>query len=230
MTRKQIFDQIVNTLGLQDDTTFNESDFVNQLIYQAVTDILANCRPNMRVMDLTIQPDTPVHDMSSQVIAISDIALNTDRGEYFLDRFTREDITEAQQYGAKGYCYDEPMLWISPIVAEPTVIRAYGVFRPLQMLSDTDSPADVRYGGLADEFHPAIVIYCLWKAAEYVEHESSGYGEKWHLQYMGPDGNSGELGRIRKVMSKRVTAQANNSRSLAKNLGVPSNSLTYIGG
>jgi hypothetical protein len=229
MTFKQIRDQVIFTLGLQDDTTFSESGYVNELIFQAITDILAMTRPNMRVIDMTLQPNTPVHDMSQTVIALND--LSTIDG-MFLDRFTREDITVMQKMspGTWGYAWDEPLLFVSPLVSEPTVIKAYGVFRPQPMVADDDTPSNVNFGGLAPEFHPAIVIYALWKAAEYVEHESSGYGEKWHVQYSGADGNGGELARIRRIMAKRVTAQANNQRSLARNLGVPSNSLSYIGG
>jgi hypothetical protein len=213
------------TLGLQDDTTFNETTFVQDLIYEAIMDISSRTRTGARVINMTTTADTKTHDMSTQsIIALFDIS--DSRG--FLDRYTREDIESIQKDGGRGYCYEEPLLWIAPM-GEQT-LRVFGVFRPQRMLAGTDSPSNQQYGGIAEEFHSAIVTYCLWKGGEYVEHESSGYGEKWHTQYEGSDGNGGEIARIKRVMSKRVTAQANRHRAMVKHHGVPSDAITMIGG
>jgi hypothetical protein len=215
------------TLGLQDDTTFNETQFVEDLIFEGICDISSRTRAGARVINMTTTENTRTHDLSvGAIIALFDIS--DDLG--FLDRYTREDIETIQRDGGRGYCYEEPMLWIAPITPEPVTLRVFGVFRPHQMLLPDDTPSNPLYGNLAEEFHSAIVTYCLWKGGEYVEHESSGYGEKWHAQYEGQDGNGGEIARIKRVMSKRVTSQANRHRAMVKHHGIPSDAGSLIGG
>ena len=48
MTSDELADRIKYTLGLQDDTTFSETDYVNDLIFEAITDIVASTRPATR--------------------------------------------------------------------------------------------------------------------------------------------------------------------------------------
>ena len=227
MTRDQMADRIKFTLGLQDDTTFNETNFITDLIFEAICDISSRTRTGARVINMTTTADTQTHDMSTfSIIALLDLA----DSKGYLDRYTREDIETIQAQGGRGYCWEEPLLWISPITPEPVTLRVFGVFRPRKMTDGSQTPSDPLYGNLAEEFHSAIVTYCLWKGGEYVEHESSGYGEKWHAQYEGQDGNGGEIARIKRVMSKRVTAQANRHRAMVKHHGIPSDAGSLIGG
>ena len=72
-------------------------------------------------------------------------------------------------------------------------------------------------------------MYGLWKGGEYVQHEGSGQGEKWRMQYEGQDGTEGELARIKRIISKRVTPMAAGRRALTRNLAPLSDSGSYIG-
>src|SRR4029077_16927868 len=141
------------------------------------TDIVARTRAYTRVICLTTTADTQVHDLSNTIISLLDIA----DAEGFLDRYAREDIEGIQSRGHRGYCYEEPLLWISPLGAQ--TLRAFGVFRPTKMTLRPQSPSAPTYGGLAEEFHPTIITYVLWKGGEYMQHEASGNGEKWRVQY-----------------------------------------------
>jgi hypothetical protein len=110
-----------------------------------------------------------------------------------------------------------------------SVINAYGVFRPTPLVADTDDTAGASTGGLNPEFHEAIVLYALWKMGEYVQHEGSGQGERWRIQYEGQDGTEGEIARIKRTLAKRVTPQAARRRDLTGNLGELTDSGSYIG-
>ena len=149
MTRDELADRIKYTLGLQDDTTFSETDFVNDLIFEGITDIVARCRPYTRVINMDTTADTQTHDLSTAaVISLLDVA--DEHG--FLDRYTREDIEHIQAQGGRGYCYEEPLLWISPIGAK--TLRVFGVFRPQKMTAGDQTPSDPLYGGLAGGVPP----------------------------------------------------------------------------
>ena len=225
MNRTQISDRIKYTLGLQDDTTFSETTFITDLIYEAICDIVARTRPGARIINMTTTPDTQTHDMSTfSIISLLDLA--DEHG--YLDRYTREDIEKIQGTGGRGYAWEEPLLWISPI-GEKT-LRVIGVFRPQPLPDANASPSHKDYGGLAAEFHPTIITYCLWKGGEYMQHEASGNGEKWRVQYEGGDGNGGELAKIKRILSKRVTPGGPRRRNPLRTVGRVPDATHYMGG
>jgi hypothetical protein len=226
MTYKQISDRVIVILGLQDDTTAPEVGLVQEWILEGITDIAARTRAGTRVINLKLSADTPVHDMSNEIISLLDLEDSTG----FMPHLTREDAVSAQARFERGFAYEEPLLWFSPVPTKDMFFKAYGVFRPRPMENDDDTPANASYGNLADEFHPTIVTYCLWKGGEYVEHEQSGGGERWRVQYEGQDGKGGEISKIKAILSKRVTPQAARRRNPVGQIGSLSRTIEYLGG
>jgi len=225
VTRDQMAERIKFTLGLQDDTTFSETTFITDLIFEGICDIVARTRPGSRIINMTTTADTQTHDMSTfSIIALLDLA----DSKGYLDRYTREDIERIQHRGGRGYAWEEPLLWISPI-GEQT-LRVIGVFRPQPMPDGSASPSHQQYGNMAAEFHPTIVTYCLWKGGEYMQHEASGNGEKWRVQYEGQDGNGGELSKIKKIISKRVTPGGPRRRNPLRTVGSVPDAASFMGG
>jgi len=98
------------------------------------------------------------------------------------------------------------------------------------MALPTDSPQLPAYGGLAEEFHPTIITYCLWKGGEYMQHEASGNGEKWRVQYEGQNGESGELAKIKRILAKRVTPGGARRRNPLRTVGSVPDAASYMGG
>lgn len=227
MTFKQMIDRVRLTLGMSETISNDESVLIKAWINEGVVDVISRTRPYTRVINLTVQPNTEAHDMAGSIIALVDIE-SPDHG--FLRRFSRQDIRDAQIGGTPGFAYEEPLFWYSPIVSQPTVIKAYGVFRPTDMTDDTHDPANPTYGGLAEEFHPAVLDYALWKAGEYVQHQDSGAGEKWRIAYEGQLGEGGDIARIKRILTKRVTPAAARRRNLTRTLGALSPSGEYLGG
>jgi len=214
MTRDKMAERIKFTLGLQDDTTFSETTFITDLIFEGICDIVARTRTGARVINMMTTADTVTHDMSVLSI-ISLLKLADQHGD--LDRYTMDDIERIQQQGGRGYAWKEPMLWISPLGEQE--LRVIGVFRPIPMPAGNDSPSHQQYGNLALEFHPTILTYCFWKGGEYMQHEASGNGEKWRIQYEGQDGNGGELAKIRRILHKRVTPGGLRRRNPLRTVG-----------
>jgi hypothetical protein len=138
--------------------------------------------------------------MASSIIALMDIE---DATNGFLRRYSRQDIRDAKS-GAPGFAYEEPLLWISPIPTVATVIVAYGIFRPTPLSGDGDDPSVASYGGLAPEFHPAVLDYALWHAAEYVQHQESARARSG-IAYEGQDGFGGDIAKMKRILAKRVT-------------------------
>jgi len=228
MNFKAIQDRVIYTLGMQETVSVDERAIVKAFINDGVLDIVTRCRPYTRVIDLNLTGNTPIHDMSNTIIGLLDVEWPNAYG--FLGRMSREDITSAQAQNVPGFAYEEPLLWVSPVPSVATTIRAYGVFRPDPLVVDTDDPATITRGGIAPEFHQAIVNYALWKGGEYTHHDLSGMGERWRLTYEGKDGTEGDIARIKRTLAKRVTPAMARKRDLSHNLGSMSLSGDYIGG
>jgi hypothetical protein len=226
MTFKQMQDRVKFTLGAEEVIGNDEVALIKQFLNDGIVNILTRTRPYTRQITLNLTGGVAIHDMSSAILSLVDVEVP---GYGFLQRYTREDITKAQSSGGYGYAYEEPLLWISPISSQDSTITAYGIFRPTALSGDTDDPSASDKGGLNPEFHEAIIVYALWKMAEYVQHEGSGQGEKWRQQYEGQDGTEGQIAWIKRVLAKRVTPKAASRRDLTGNLGSLSGSGSYIG-
>jgi hypothetical protein len=222
-----MIDRVKYTLGMQEITSHDEIVFVKQYLNEGLLDLIVRTRPYTRVITLTLTENTPIHDMSTDILALLDIQ---DANGQFLQRMTREDVTTAQSSGASGFAYEEPLLWVSPIPSVATQVKAYGIFRPSPLVQDVDDPANSNFGGLAPEFHPAIINYACWKGAEYTQHEQSAMGEKWRIAYEGKDGTEGDVARIKRILTKRVTPHGYPRRDMAGNLGTLGYATDYIGG
>jgi len=226
MTFKQMQDRVKYTLGMEENVWNDEVALIKLWLNEGIVDILTRTRPYTRLIQLQLTAATPIHDMSNAIISLVD--LQGPDGS-FLKRFSREDITKMQASGSAGFAYEEPLLWVSPVVDQDTQVNAFGIFRPTPLAADADDPQLPGTGGLNPEFHPAIVMYGCWKGGEYVQHEGSGQGERWRVQYEGQDGTEGEIARIKRVLAKRVTPQASRRRNLEMNVGTLSESGSYIG-
>ena len=223
----EMTNRVKYTLGMEDIATNDEVALAQAYLNEGVVDVLVRTRPYTRCINLKLTANTAAHDVASQVLWLLDIQLlNGD----FLDRLSREDVIAAQKGGARGFAYEEPMLWVSPMLSEDGPVKAYGGFRPAPMVGPTDDASNPDSGGLAAEFHPAVVNYALWKGGEYLQHEQSAGGERWRVMYEGQDGTGGDISRIKKILTKRVTAQGAMRRDLTRNLGALSESGALVGG
>jgi hypothetical protein len=227
MNFQTMIDRVKYTLGMQEVISHDEGVFIKAYLNEGVLDILVRTRPYTRVITLTLTGGVAIHDMSTDILALLDIQ---DANGNFLQRMTREDITAAQSSGASGFAYEEPLLWVSPVASVDTQVKAYGIFRPTAMSSPSDDCSTPNYGGLAAEFHPAVINYACWKAGEYTQHEQSAMGEKWRVAYEGKDGDAGDISKIKKILTKRVTPHGFPRRDMAGNIGTVGISLDYIGG
>jgi hypothetical protein len=200
MTFKEMIDRVKYTLGAEESVYNDEIKLIKDFLNEGLVNVLVRTRPYTRVITLNLTAQTPVYDMSNQILALVDVEMP---GHGFLKRHTREDISLMQLSGHAGFAYE--------------------------VFDDGNDPSLPAYGGLAPEFHEAVILYTLWKMGEYVQHAGSGEGERWRMQYEGQDGTEGEIARIKRIIQKRVTPAPLRRRNLARNVGILSDSGEYIG-
>jgi len=224
MVFKDMWGDVVHTLGLSTRAANDETLYAKRFINEGVVDLLSRTRPSNQYMNLGLKAGVIAHQLDPIVIALKDIVF-PDYG--YLERMSREDAVNAQQYGGYGFAYLEPLLWVAPIVAVDTYVEAHGTFRPTALAADGDDPSQIAFGWIAPEFHPAIVNFALWKCADLIQHQASSFGERWRLLYEGQDGLSGDIARIKRIVEKRATPQGTRRRDLSDTLGGLSGSGSY---
>src|SRR5262247_2324239 len=134
MNFKAMQDRVKFTLGAEEITTNDEVALIKTYLNDGIVNILTRTRPYTRKIDLVLTANTPIHDMSSEIIALVDVQ----DASGFLQRFSREDITKMQESGDRGFAYEEPLFWISPVPTTSATITAYGIFRPAVLVADGD--------------------------------------------------------------------------------------------
>jgi len=197
VTRKQMVDQVARWLGLQDQTTYDETQMINDQLYFGTIDLLSRTRCTVRCVDLRVRANENEYKLDHSLLALVDVENGARpkarRNETLEPSFTlvRSDV-----------------LLIQPTPSADGLMQVWGVLRPQQMTDDGQSPALDDCGAVPDEYHDAIVTYALWKLADYADDASASNGEYYRILYEGQDGRSGRLAQIKGLVNKRGTAKA----------------------
>jgi hypothetical protein len=216
VTYKQMHDQVMQWLGLQDIASYDESQLAADLLYQGTLDLLSRTRCVVRCVDLNVSADEGEYTLDHSLLTLVD-----------LEDGARRRLRRDQQSGVYGFTLIRAdLLRIIPTPTEDGFVQVWGVPRPQQMSGDTDSPGDEEFGAIPDEFHDAIVTYALWKAADYADDQGSAQGDYYRVLYEGQDGRGGRLAQIRILVNKRGTARASRAHV---NLSSVSRSGSYTG-
>jgi hypothetical protein len=201
VTLKEMRDQVVRWLGLQDVDAYSETSMVNDQLYYGILDLLARTRCVVRCVQLRV---------------------TADQDEYMLDHgiLTLVEVADGQRRSRRNESYPPTaftlvgadMLRVQPVPDEDGLLQVDAVIRPQKMAADTDSPGDETFGAIPDEYHDAIVTYALWKLSDYTDDQTGQQGERYRILYEGQNGNGGRLSQIRSSVHKRGTARAPRAR------------------
>lgn len=197
MTRKQMRDQVVYTLGLQDIDSYNETSMVEDLLYQGIIDLLSRTRCTVRCVDLRVRAGVDEYTLDHSLLGLVDV-----------ENGARPRARRNESLSPSFTLVRSDVLLIEPTPGEDGEIQVWAVQRPQQMTADTDTPGLEQFGAIPDEYHDAIVTYALWKGADYGDDASSQMGERYRILYEGQNGNGGRLSQIRALVNKRGTAKA----------------------
>ena len=197
MTRKEMTDQVVRWLGLQDITDYDETGMVYDQLYWGTIDLLARTRCVARCLQLRTKANVDQYTLDHSVLGLVDV-----------ENGARPRYRRNQNKGPSFTLVRSDVLLVKPTPAEDGQIQVWAVLRPQKMDEDTDSPGQEEYGAIPDEFQDAIVTYALWHLSDYSDDATGQQGERYRILYEGQDGRGGRLGQIRIAVNKRGTAKA----------------------
>jgi hypothetical protein len=220
VTLKQMRDQVTAWLGLQDITAYDETQLVEDKLYQGTLDLLSRTRCVVRCVELNVTADQDDYILDHGILSLVDVEdgarrrLRRDEQGATIDIGVILGSGPAEQiesvYGFTLIRSD--LLRLVPTPSEDGQVQVWAVLRPQQMVDDTDSPGMEQFGAIPDEFHDAIVDYALWKLADYSDDGNTQNGEYYRVLYEGQDGRGGRLAQVRVAVNRRGTARLPRSR------------------
>jgi hypothetical protein len=226
VTFKEMSDFVVNTLGLQDIDSYDETAMVAMWLNQGIIDILSRTRAVVRCVQLNTQNGVDTYTLDHNILSIVDSEAGPDYG-YSDSRRYRAARNEWPINPSFVLIRSDVIQIIPTPDADGITVQVWAVLKPTAMAADADDPADEQFGALPYEFHDAPILYALWKCADYGDDSSSQQGERYRMIYEGTDGRGGRLGQIRTMVNKRGTSIPVRRRVRMQGL---SSSGTYVGG
>lgn len=192
---------VTATLGLQDIDSYNETSMIGMWLNQGVLDLLSRTRCTARCVQLNTLADVDTYTLDHNILTLID-ADNASRD----GRRYRAGRAEKPTSGLAFRLIRSDVLQIIPAPSEDGMtVQVWAVLKPLPMAAPADDPGDEQFGAIPPEFHDALVLYTLWKCADYSDDASSQQGERYRGLYEGSDGLGGRLGQIRMLVNKRGT-------------------------
>lgn len=197
MTYKQMHDQVMQWLGMQDITSYDESQLASDLLYQGTLDLLSRTRCTVRCLNLQTTAGISQYLLGQEVLALFDVEDGARK------------LSRSESSGVNGFSMiRSDVLRIVPTPSEDGSVQVWAVIRPEQMTAPDDSPSMEQFGAIPAEYHDAIVTYALWKGADYTDDATTQSGEYYRALYEGQDGRGGRLSQIRVLVNKRGTPRS----------------------
>jgi hypothetical protein len=197
MYRKDMHDWVKYSLGLQEITDYDEGGMIDNLLHQGAIDLLARTKCVARCLHLRVKAGVDEYTLDHSVLSLIDV----DDGK--LPKARRDQTS----YSPAFTLVRADVLRLEPPPDEDGTVDSWAVMRPEQMTDDGDSPGFEDFGAIPDEYQDAILLYALWKGAEYSNDQPSVVGERYRVLYEGQDGQGGRLAQIRSSVNKRASAR-----------------------
>jgi hypothetical protein len=203
-------DYVRFSLGLQEIVDYDEGPMIDAKLHEGTIDLLARTKCVARCLHLRVKAGIDEYQLDHSVLALVDV-------EDGLLPKARRDQTD---YSPSFTLIRADMLRLEPAPETDDVIDSWAVMRPAQMSDDADSPGFEDFGAIPDEFQDAIILYALWKLAEYANDQPSVVGERFRVLYEGQDGRGGRISQIKMAVNKRASARAPRRRVSMRPLAV----------
>lgn len=196
MTKKEIRDRVIATIGLQDTAPLDESALVDYWVYRGTLDLLSRTRCVARCINLQTTAGVGSYTLAPSILSLIDV------NDGASPRVRRDDESSS------GFTLiRSDLLQLHPAPSEAGTVQVWAVLRPAKMVDDTDDLGTETFGAIPIEMQDAIELYALWWAADYGHEAQTQRGERYRVLYEGQDMRQGRLAEIRRLVNKRGTAR-----------------------
>lgn len=180
MTRGQIVFEVSRSLGLDDTASSDELTLMQRWVNRGIVDVLMKTRCYMDIGTMTLTAGKTDYRLDSAILVVNQITVPDTAGNAIeLDSINMNDIlpylsSQIATTATPLYASIEgTFMRVAPPPSSAAVLTYLYVPKPTEIPADgttgSDSldPSTPAYGGIPTEYHDALVMYLLWKAAEY---------------------------------------------------------------
>jgi hypothetical protein len=180
-------------LGLDSSSGSDDNTLLNGYLNDAVRDFLVRTRMNVNRAEVPIDTETDDSELSGGVLAVNELYVQgSNLRTYTPIRTSPQQIIDwrrsaatagsptIQHYALQGY---DLFMWY-PALVEGTTVIFYYVPRPTEMTADGNDPFVEAFGGIPNEFHPALEMYAAWQMADVDDDSTSQMGLAYQRQYL----------------------------------------------
>lgn len=186
MTLAQLRAQVQLKLGLDQTAASDEETLLDAWINAGVIDLLLRTKMNVNPGTMTTAVGEDDYTLSQAALAIQDLVYGTQQ----MQRVTVDDILRFRNASSvtggtvRYYAFTGNDLFLFyPTPEEVATVTVYYVPRPDPLEQPDNDPSDELYGNIPSEYHKAIELYALAEAAEFTDHQPSGFGAAYRQQY-----------------------------------------------
>ena len=211
---------VAGVIGLDFDSTAPTNGDGPRLLNwanDAVIDMLKRTHCYVQSATLAMTAGTGDYNLDAGILAIEDIYLTSQGSNYRIRRKPTTELLDLRIYNVNSspalyYAVGgSNLLMVYPVPIAADTLTIYYVPRPTALANASDDPSTTSLGGIPSEFHYGLELYMMWKAADFVDDESSQSGESYRRHYLGdpsaPPGTEqrdGFIGTMKKDIRKKA--------------------------
>lgn len=196
---------VSSIIGLDNTAGSAEQQLIDGFVNEAVIQVLRRTRLKITIATLDLTAGAKDYELPAAIMYITEII---DERNQPLERVTISAINEWRRAGSPAvggsttYSYalnGANMFMIYPTPTSSTdTLTYYYVPRPIALAVTTDDPSTATLGGIPAEYHRAIELYALWRAADYADDASSQQGDRYQRDF------TGEIAQIRRDLQHKA--------------------------
>lgn len=182
--------RVYSRLGLDSTSSGTDETETTAYLNEAVVDILLQTGVYVTTTTISLSASTADYTLSSAIIRIKEAYLTSGGQNYRIEQISPAELLDrrlgngSSSSPALFYAIDGGnTLLVYPTPAASGTITIYHVPRPTSMSSGSHDSSNATYGGVPDEFSPAIVAYACWKLGDREDDRTSNNGQTYFAEY-----------------------------------------------
>lgn len=176
-------------LGLDSTAAGTDETETTAYLNEAIVDVLLQTGVYVTTTTVNLSAGTSDYTLDTGIIRIRDAYITSGGNRYSITQTTPAAILDLRRGSTTSspaffYAIDgSNLLMVYPTPAAADTITFYYTPRPTAMSSASHDSSNTTYGGIPDEFAPAIVAYACWKLGDREDDRTSQNGQTYFQEY-----------------------------------------------
>lgn len=186
--------RVSGSVGIGAASQTAEQALIDGWVNEGIVDFLRRTKTHKRLLQMNLTANEWKYTLDTDILSLEKVWIDTssalqdrlleplDSAEIFRMRAVENPVDVGPMYYSLEGAH---LLLLHPApAASSDTLNAVYVPRPAALSATSDSPASTANGGIPEEFHQFIESYAKWKAADYVDDQTSQFGQVYMQEYL----------------------------------------------